>query len=138
MRPKRASGIIRKQTYLDPFDSDFQKHIETLKDAKICNEQRIELTCSFIPGTTLRMNKVKIPAIGFKVYDTPGVLSTAQPYALIDDFKALKAFAFTKEVKPVGVRLSPKHSLLVGGVARIDLLSVVSKVRTTRNGLFSA
>ena len=109
---------------MDPFDSDFQKHIESLKDTKVSNEQRIELTCSFIPGTTLRMNRVKIPAIGLRVYDTPGVLSPAQPYSLIDDFRTLKAFSFTKEVKPLGVRVLPNHSLLIGGLARIDLVSV--------------
>ena len=94
---------------MDPFDSEFQKHLENIKKEKLTAEQRIELTCSYVPGTTLRMNKVKIPLIGFRVYDTPGIFSEHQNYALIDELKTLKAFNFSKAVKPPRIHVGARH-----------------------------
>jgi hypothetical protein len=117
---------------MDPFDAEFKKHIADVKKESVNAEQKIELTCSFIPGTTLRINKVKIPSIGFKVYDTPGILDEGQHYALIEELNNLKAFGFTKSAKPMAVRLKGKHTLWVGGIMRIDVLSVGLKGQTSR------
>lgn len=122
--------------YLDPFDEDFRKHVDKIRSEKLNTDQKIELTCSFIPGTTLRINRVKIPTIGFRVFDTPGVLGDRQHYAIVDQYQRLKGFNFNGEVKPIGVCLNPETSVWIGGITRIDLFSVDLKAQTFKCDMF--
>lgn len=109
---------------MDPFDKEFEAHLQRIREAGVNTEQRIELTCSSVPGTTLRMSKIKIPALGIRIYDTPGLMTEGQHFALVSQFRLLKAFGHTSGIGHLGVHLEPRKSLWIGGVIRIDSFSV--------------
>lgn len=109
---------------MDPFDKEFEAHLQRIRDAGVSTEQRIELTCSSVPGTTLRMSKIKIPALGIKIYDTPGLMTEGQHFALVSQFRLLKTFGRSHDMSHLGVHLEPRKSLWIGGVIRIDSFAV--------------
>jgi hypothetical protein len=94
------------------------------RDTALEPEEKVDLTCSYVPGTTLKPVRVEIPGLGFKVYDTPGLTSQKQPFNLIQNLEDLKYINFTKTVKPIHFTLKSGKSLWIGGLIRIDLRSV--------------
>ena len=122
--PAKEGQFIRKSAYMDPFDKEFAAHIERIRAAGLKEDQRIELTCSSVPGTTLRVSKVKIPALGIKLYDTPGLTLESQYFAQVSEFRLLKGFSHNNPSNPLGIHLEPNRTLWVGGICRIDSFSV--------------
>lgn len=111
--------------YRDPFDKDYRKMMEKVKQQKFLDsDEVVEMTTSYVPGTTLSLNRVGVSNIGFAVYDTPGVLNKSQPFNFIRDMDMLKFIQFTEDVKPFTIELHIGKSLWIGAIARIDLLSV--------------
>jgi hypothetical protein len=122
----KRGEVSRKQAYMDPFDKEFTAHIERIRAAGLKEDQRIELTCSSVPGTTLRVSKVKVPALGIKLYDTPGLTLETQHFAHVSEFRLLKGFAHHHQINPLGIHFEVEKTLWVGGVCRIDSFSVTS------------
>lgn len=86
--------------------------------------EKVDLTCSYVPGTTLRPVKVSIPKLGFRVYDTPGLISPLQPFNLMAKTDMIKYINFTKELKPLRFTLKSGSTLWIGGLIRLDFRSV--------------
>lgn len=87
-------------------------------------EEKVELTASLMPSTTLSINRVEIPRLGFRVYDTPGVMSPQQPYNVLHSLEALKIASKFSKNSLVKVPVKKGESLWLGGLIRIDILSV--------------
>lgn len=111
---------------MDPFDADYRAHIENIRTVGLKEEQRIELTCSSVPGTTLRISRVPVPSLGLRLYDTPGLTLSTQHFAHVHDLHLLKGFTNNNPANPLGVNLEPQKTLWIGGVCRIDSFSVGS------------
>ena len=80
------------------------------------------VTASPTPGTTLGVVKVALRDAGPDVYDTPGLLS---PHALgakltEDELKAV--LPSSEKLKPVALRVNPGKAVLLGALARVELL----------------
>ena len=94
------------------------------QDSTLETLEKVDLTCSYVPGTTLRPVKVSIPKLGFRVYDTPGFISPLQPFNLMASTALIKYINFTKELKPVRFIIRSGTSLWIGGLVRLDYRSV--------------
>lgn len=112
--------------YKDPFDKDFRAMIDRIKEQKgLDSDDKIELTTSFVPGTTLDVNRVGISHIGFSVFDTPGLLNRSQPFNFISNIEMLKYINYKGEVTPFDINMSKGVSVWFGALIRIDCLSVI-------------
>lgn len=108
----------------DPFDKIFKKGLKAVKDSEaLSTAQKLLLTSSLVPQSTLEIRKVQIPRIGFNVFDTPGFINEQQPYQLISSFPMLKLSSFKNVTKMRRVRLKLGDSVWLGGLFRLDLLS---------------
>lgn len=108
----------------DPFDKIMKKGIQKLKESdSLTTEQKIILTSSLVPQSTLEIRKVQIPRIGLNVFDTPGFINNHQPYQLITSFPMLKLASFKNTTKIHKIRLKFEDSIWLGGLFRVDLLS---------------
>jgi ribosome biogenesis GTPase A len=80
------------------------------------------LTSSLLPGTTLGLVGFPlVPAREGTIFDTPGVVSHPLPPSLLQ--AELRALLPTRPITPVTYRLKEGQCLLLGGLARIDLVS---------------
>ena len=113
--------------YRDPFDEDYPEMISKLKKEanEINSQERIMLTTSIFPGTTLKPVKVKIPNCSLSIYDTPGIPLKGQLSSMIDSPSLLKETAFIKKPSVIKTLLKGGYSLWLGALIRIDLRSVV-------------
>ena len=99
------------------FNGGFGKGGQKFKGAKAWG-----VTASPTPGTTLGVVKVALRDAGPDVYDTPGLLS---PHALgakltEDELKAV--LPSSEKLKPVALRVNPGKAVLLGALARVELL----------------
>eukprot|EP01039_Chlorochromonas_danica_P003222 gene3222-3528_t len=78
------------------------------------------VTVSNLPGTTLDFLKIKLPN-GITVVDTPGLISRGHLTSKLTT-EELKQVIPSKSVKPVTLRLEENKCILLGGLARIELL----------------
>jgi ribosome biogenesis GTPase A len=110
----------------DPFDKIIKKGIQKVKESEtLTTEQKLILTSSLVPQTTLDIRKVQIPKLGLNVFDTPGFINHLQPYQLINSFPMLKLASFKNVTKMRRIRLKFNESIWLGGLFRLDLLSDV-------------
>ena len=131
----KKSKIKRNIYYKDPFDFEFKEMIKSIKNEKNDINEKIELITSYIPGSTLKSQKVQIPKIGFKCYDTPGLLNPSQPFNFIKNLHILKFINFSDEITPLKISLNSQKSVWMGSLIRIDNLSENNNVNIT--ALFS-
>jgi ribosome biogenesis GTPase A len=78
-------------------------------------------TVSNLPGTTLNMLKIKLPN-GITVIDTPGLINPGQLTTMLTP-KELNAVIPAKPVSPVTFRAEEGKTLMIGALARIELVS---------------
>jgi hypothetical protein len=78
------------------------------------------VTTSPLPGTTLKFIKVDLGG-GRSLYDTPGLLVLGTVTQLLTP-EELKIVVPKKPIEPVTLRLSTGKCVLVGGLARIELI----------------
>ena len=80
-----------------------------------------------MPGTTLGLLNVPGLPLGPKhrAFDTPGVPHDFQltSWLALDEVKALLP---SKQLKPRTFRIGPGHTLLLGGLARLDVVAAPS------------
>ena len=80
-----------------------------------------------MPGTTLGLLNVPGLPLGPKhrAFDTPGVPHDFQltSWLALDEVKALLP---SKQLKPRTFRIGPGHTLLLGGLARLDVVAALS------------
>ena len=80
------------------------------------------LTSSLLPGTTLGLVGFPlVPAREGTIFDTPGVVSHPLPPSLLQ--AELRALLPSRPITAVTYRLKEGQCLLLGGLARIDLVS---------------
>lgn len=110
----------------DPFDKIYKKGLQKVKESEsLTTPQKLILTSSLVPQSTLEIRKIQIPRVGFNVFDTPGFINEWQPYQLINSFPMLKLASFKNVTKLRRVRLKFGESVWLGGLFRLDLLSDV-------------
>lgn len=78
-------------------------------------------TRSSIPGTTLEFIEFGLFG-GFKLIDTPGIPVSATVLQLLHRPVDLVAIALNKTMSPVVVQLDAEQSLLLGALARVDMV----------------
>lgn len=90
------------------------------KRAGNANKWKGSVTTSPLPGTTLKFIKIDIGG-GKSVYDTPGLLV---PGCLTERLtpEELKMVVPKKRVEPITFRVGPGKCVLVGGLAKIELI----------------
>ena len=79
-------------------------------------------TVSNLPGTTLDFLKIVLPN-GITMYDTPGLLKEGQLTARLTTDE-LKAVIPSTPVVPVTFRMLEGKTVLIGGLATVELLEV--------------
>ena len=79
-------------------------------------------TVSNLPGTTLDFLKIQLPN-GIVMIDTPGLLQKGQLTSKLNAAE-LKQVIPTKVIKPVTLRMEEGRCMLLGGLARVELLEV--------------
>eukprot|EP00210_Caulerpa_lentillifera_P000141 g136.t1 len=87
-----------------------------------------DVTAAFLPGTTLGFVKVNSISVGksCRVYDTPGLQQSRQVTSrlTLDELKLVQP---KRTLKPRTYRFGAGHSLLIGALARLDLITSPSK-----------
>jgi len=81
------------------------------------SDKELEVTTSMYPSTTL--NKIEINLDGFKIIDTPGLLSNGSILNTLNQ-KEIKKITPKKEIKPRSYQLKGKGSILIENYIRID------------------
>lgn len=84
------------------------------------NARKGALTTSPLPGTTLKFIKVDI-GDGKKLFDTPGLLVPGTLTQLLTP-EELKIVVPRKQVEPITFRVASGKCVLVGGLARIEVI----------------
>lgn len=86
------------------------------------DEQRVGLTTSRYPGTTLSTVEMKIPNYHHSIIDTPGVMTTSR---LTDRLSpaSLKIITPEKVIHPRIYQLRNGQTLFVGGLVRFDFVA---------------
>ncbi|AFZ80563.1 hypothetical protein BEWA_034200 [Theileria equi strain WA] len=84
-------------------------------------------TRSAIPGTTLEFIEFGLPK-GFKLVDTPGIPIPSQVPSLLYRPIDLLSISIMKTINPLSIKLEAGRSLLVGGLARVDLVQGSSTI----------
>jgi hypothetical protein len=108
----------------DPFDKIMKKGIQKVKESEnLTPEQKLILTSSLVPQTTLEIRRVQIPRMGLNVFDTPGFINECQPYQLINSLPMLKLASFKNVTKLHRIKLKFEEAIWLGGMFRLDLLS---------------
>eukprot|EP01126_Amoeba_proteus_P050106 TRINITY_DN5890_c0_g2_i5.p1 TRINITY_DN5890_c0_g2~~TRINITY_DN5890_c0_g2_i5.p1 ORF type:complete len:491 (-),score=82.70 TRINITY_DN5890_c0_g2_i5:999-2471(-) len=85
-------------------------------------EMITSLTMSKVPGTTLNTIGFPIGETG-SLYDTPGVMKSKSGLENILTYPEYSSLIPNKRIKPVVLRIPPKTSFFLGGLARIDYIS---------------
>lgn len=81
-------------------------------------------TVSNLPGTTLNFLKIHIPVHdGITLYDTPGLLNAGQLTNKLTPDELRKVIPVTP-LAPVTFRVQQGKSVLLGGLAQVELLEV--------------
>jgi len=90
------------------------------KRAGNANKNKGAITASPLPGTTLEFIKVDI-GDGFSLYDTPGLLVPGTMTQRLTPAE-LKMVVPKKQVEPVTFRVESGKCVLVGGLAKIEVI----------------
>jgi len=90
------------------------------KRAGNANSRKGVVTTSPLPGTTLKFIKVDIGS-GKSLYDTPGLLVPGTLTQLLTP-EELKMVVPKKQVEPITFRVESGKCVLVGGLARIEVI----------------
>ncbi len=81
-------------------------------------------TVSNLPGTTLNFIKIHIPThAGISVFDTPGLLNTSQLTTKLTP-EELRQVIPTTPIVPTTIRVLEGKTVLIGGLAQVELLEV--------------
>lgn len=80
------------------------------------------LTTSHLPGTTLGVVRVSVMAGQYALFDTPGIILPTQVTSLLDTTE-LAAVVPKKRAEHVTLRVAEGKSVLLGGLARINMLA---------------
>eukprot|EP00587_Corethron_hystrix_P001885 CAMPEP_0113302380 /NCGR_PEP_ID=MMETSP0010_2-20120614/3217_1 /TAXON_ID=216773 ORGANISM="Corethron hystrix, Strain 308" /NCGR_SAMPLE_ID=MMETSP0010_2 /ASSEMBLY_ACC=CAM_ASM_000155 /LENGTH=793 /DNA_ID=CAMNT_0000156161 /DNA_START=305 /DNA_END=2686 /DNA_ORIENTATION=+ /assembly_acc=CAM_ASM_000155 len=99
-----------------------KKKVEELKKKKLRkgNKPKGMITASPLPGTTLEFIKLKIGE-GLSLYDTPGLLVPGTLTSKLTPAE-LKMVVPKKKIDAVTIRISSGSCVLVGGLARIEVV----------------
>jgi ribosome biogenesis GTPase A len=89
-------------------------------------------TVSNLPGTTLDMLKLRLPN-GVSVFDTPGLINKGQLTAKLT-IDELKKVIPIKPVNAITLRVSENKTVLIGGLARVELAEVSLYLRAKSFG----
>lgn len=84
------------------------------------NARRGAITTSPLPGTTLKFIQVKLEG-GRNLYDTPGLLVPGTITQLLTPDE-LKIVVPTKQVEPISFRIESGTCVLVGALAKVELI----------------
>ncbi len=68
------------------------------KEKSLTHNQTTELIQSYVPGSTLKSIKIKIPRIGFACYDTPGLVTDKLPFLLTNNLHTVKFLNFGTDI----------------------------------------
>lgn len=79
-------------------------------------------TVSNLPGTTLDFLKIQLPN-GMTMIDTPGLLQVGQLTSKLNSDE-LRQVIPDKPLKPVTIRMEEGRCIMIGGLARVQLLTV--------------
>lgn len=90
-----------------------------------------QATVSPLPGTTLDFLKIKLPT-GVQMIDTPGLINNSQLTSRLNT-KELKKVIPTKQIHHVTLSMSQNYCVLIGGLAKIELVEVVINSMGTHN-----
>jgi 30S ribosome assembly GTPase len=85
-------------------------------------------TVSPLPGTTLNFLKIKLPN-GITMVDTPGLLQRGQLTSKLTT-EELKQVIPSSQIQPSTLRVTEGKCVLLGGLAKVELLEVQSYWRT--------
>ncbi|CAJ1909641.1 unnamed protein product [Cylindrotheca closterium] len=100
--------------------SEEDKTDEKKKRAGNRNAFKGALTASPLPGTTLKFIKIDL-GDGMSLYDTPGLLVPGTITQLLTP-EELKIVCPKKQVEPITFRVSSGKCVLVGGLAKIEVI----------------
>eukprot|EP01082_Thalassiosira_pseudonana_P003921 g3042.t1 g3042 contig12:1307115-1308808(-) len=105
---------------LDENNPNKSTRFEGKKRAGNANKWKGSVTTSPLPGTTLKFIKIELGG-GKNLYDTPGLLI---PGSLTDRLtpEELKIVVPKKRVEPITFRVASGKCVLVGGLAKIELI----------------
>jgi len=90
------------------------------KRAGNVNARKGAITTSPLPGTTLKFIKIELDN-GKNLYDTPGLLIAGSMTSILTPAE-LKMVVPKKQVEPVTFRISSGKCVLVGGLAKIEVI----------------
>ncbi|ALC42229.1 CG10914 [Drosophila busckii] len=131
-RYKRLFSERSQRASLDQLRRDQAKGAGTITSAQLIGnvgrtfDRRMEVNDAFAissgtqPITTLNERKAEYKEARW-VYDTPGVMQPDQLTPLLNTAELLRIQP-PRMIKPRALRLAPDMSLLLGGLARVDLL----------------
>jgi ribosome biogenesis GTPase YqeH len=85
------------------------------------NQTHTPITTSPFPGTTLRVIEIPLDSHSF-LYDTPGFVIETSLLSKVEK-EVIKIVMPKVEIKPRIYQLAAKDALLIGGLARIEVLS---------------
>eukprot|EP00977_Amphora_coffeiformis_P018748 scaffold6695_cov155-Amphora_coffeaeformis.AAC.1 len=109
-----------KSTLLNQIMSKSGEKFVGKKRAGNQNARRGSITTSPLPGTTLKFIQVKLEG-GRNLYDTPGLLVPGTITQLLTPDE-LKIAVPSKQVEPISYRIEAGKCVLIGGLARIELV----------------
>ncbi|CAD7696687.1 unnamed protein product [Ostreobium quekettii] len=122
----RSAGVRGDVWVVGAQNSGKSSLINALRKASRARDRR-SLTTAALPGTTLGLVEVKGLPLPEKcrVYDTPGVCHRHQLSAKLP-FEEVRMLLPRRRLRPRTYRVGTGHTLLVGGVARLDVLACPS------------
>ena len=97
-------------------------HSSKKKKSLVRKEKTPQATVSPIPGTTLDFLKILLPK-GVLMIDTPGLINPSQLTSRLNT-EELKLVIPTKQIHHITLRVEEKYCVLIGGLARIELVEV--------------
>ncbi|HOJ45343.1 MAG TPA: ribosome biogenesis GTPase YqeH [Bacilli bacterium] len=84
------------------------------------NMTQVPITTSPFPGTTLRVIEIPLDDSS-RLFDTPGYVIDSSLLSLVER-DVIRTIVPRTEIKPRTYQLSPKQSVIVGGLARFDFM----------------
>eukprot|EP01032_Pedospumella_encystans_P012834 gene12834-14817_t len=90
------------------------------RGSKASSRNVAQATVSNLPGTTLDFIKMKLPN-GVTMIDTPGLLTKGQLTSKLNS-EELRQIIPAKPINPITLRVVEGKTILIGGVARVELL----------------
>lgn len=121
-----GAANVGKSSFINQLLEDSKSISSTLRGKKKGRKPAVsnvpQATVSNLPGTTLDFLKIKLPN-GITMVDTPGLLSKGQLTSKLTTSE-LRQVIPAKPINAVTLRLQQGKCVLVGGLARIELIDV--------------